>query len=467
MKAERRRSDEKPHFQPVTLINGQNRVFEAGTLIFGEFTLINNVRGWKRRSQRSETMSDGVGSVICPLLETGPGNLRNSEASVIELNDGRLLLAYTHFYADADDFGAGDIRGKLSEDGGRTWSKPFLIHPNTARYNTGRLALLHLPEMKNAGGHWPSVIAMVYVDLNDLYHFQIAMTTSIDSGRNWSTPININPTGMLGHVCQRGDGVIVTRAGRIVVPAYAMFAGTCASFMFLSDDRGNTWRRSSGEIAVQISQDGHRIGISDFEEPAVAQLRDGRLICFGRTRMGQIYQSFSSDDGMTWSDPTPTGLASSYSPSSLKVIPSTGDLLCVWNQVSGQEVADGLGRMRMSCAVSKDDGESWTHFQNLESLDDTVRVEPEDAGGDSVSELHAIQRRLALKVGGTKTRYPDEVTARYPRWPGYISNDYPSVLFTRGGNVVFTYGASDYETAGLTVGLKIVVRPVSWLYEGE
>ena len=32
--------------------------------------------------------------VVCPLWETGPGNLRNSEGAVIELLDGRLLLAY-------------------------------------------------------------------------------------------------------------------------------------------------------------------------------------------------------------------------------------------------------------------------------------------------------------------------------------------------------------------------------------
>ena len=410
-------------------------------------------------------MGPEAGTIICPLQETGPGNLRNSEGAVIELRDGRLLLAYSHFYADADDFGAGDIRGKTSRDGGRTWSKPFLIQPNSARYNTGRLSLFRLPAISDGYVTRPDLLGLVSVDTNDFYHNRILLRTSIDEGLSWSSPVQINDTGTLGHICQRGDTVLVLRGGRILVPAYGMFGGLCASFLYSSDDRGNTWRRSRGEISLELSEEGRKIGNADFEEPAVVELRDGRLFCVGRTRMGQLYQSRSDDGGLTWSGPTPTGLASSYSPASLKTIPTTGDILCVWNQVSGQEIADGLGRMRLSCAVSRDDGETWEHFQNIESLDDTTRIVPEDQTTDAVSELQAIKERQALHMQNTRTRYPESVTSRYPRWPGYIHNDYPAVSFTRNGNVIIIYGASDYETAGLPVGLKLLVRPIDWLYE--
>ena len=57
------------------------------------------------------------------------------------------------------------------------------------------------------------------------------------------------------------------------------------------------------------------------------------------------------------------------------------------------------------------------------------------------------------------------MTRRYPRWPGNIHNDYPSIAFTSTGNVIIIYGASDYETAGLTIGLKLVIRPVEWFYQ--
>lgn len=414
-------------------------------------------------------MSDFIDQIVCPLRETGPNNLRNSEAATIEMHDGRLFLAYTHFYAAAADYAAGDIRGKISADGGRTWSQPFMVRPNTARYNTGRLALIRMPNVHVGSGHGAEAevqrpLGLIYVDLNEFYSHRMYLTTSIDETRSWSSPIQINPDATIGHTCQRGDTVVVLRSGRILVPTYSMFAGLCASYMHYSDDGGVTWQRSLTELSVELEGDSGRIGNADFEEPAVAQMQDGRLLCFGRTRMGQLYQSFSENDGLAWTRPEPTGLASSYSPASLKTIPFTGDLLCIWNQVSGREIADGLGRMRMSCAISKDNAGTWTHFRNLESLDDTTRIEPEGAT-DAVSELHAIMERDALKGEATRTSYPDEITSRYPRWPGYVHNYYPSASFTGTGNVLITYGASDYETAGLESGLKLVIRPIDWLYE--
>ena len=32
-------------------------------------------------------------------------------------------------------------------------------------------------------------------------------------------------------------------------------------------------------------------------------------------------------------------------------------------------------------------------------------------------------------------------------------------------DVVMVYGASDHETAGLTIGLKFIARPIDWLYD--
>jgi len=51
----------------------------------------------------------------------------------------------------------------------------------------------------------------------------------------------------------------------------------------------------------------------------------------------------------------------------------------VWNQGSGQEITTGLHRHRLSCAVSRDDGQSRENFKNLESLDDVTMVTPPPA----------------------------------------------------------------------------------------
>jgi len=412
-------------------------------------------------------MGRNIDKIICPLRETGPGNLRNSEGAIVELKDGRLLLAYTHFYADADDRGAGDIRGKISEDGGETWSKPFIIEANSARCNTGRLSLLRLKPYFDGYHTLPGYLAHIYVDLNSFYYYRVFFKTSIDEGKTWSAPVQVNDSGTLGHICQRGDTALVLSTGRILVPVYGLFGGLCASFMYYSDNAGDTWQRSLGEMSVKFKDGKRVVAFANFEEPAVAELRDGRLLCFGRTSTGRIWQAFSEDKGVTWSEPEPTELASSYSPASLKTIPTTGDLLCVWNQAAVEEIPHGFGRMRMSCAVSKDDGKTWEHFQNLESLDDRVRIEPPPlgAGLDAESEEIIIERRKALAMNVPPHQAPKEFTDKYPHWPGYCWNDYPSTCFTSDGNVAIIYGASDNETAGLTIGLKLVVRPIDWLYE--
>ena len=413
-------------------------------------------------------MTDEIEMIVCPLKETGPGNHRNSEGAIIELNDGRLLLAYTHFYENADDVAPADIQGKLSEDGGRTWTPPFQIRPNNARYNAGRLGLLKLGG-ENLGEQRsiPSEIALIYVNLERPCQNALYFTTSRDGGANWSREVTINPLPTYDMLCQRGDTPLVLKSGRIVVPVYAALGDLCASFMFLSDDHGVTWHRGTGEIAIRIKQGARTVAFTHFEEPAVAPLRDGRLLCLGRNMTGRFYQSVSEDEGETWSEAEPTDLATSYSPCSLKTIPATGDLLCVWNQASAEEIMIGLGRMRISAAVSTDDGKTWSHFKNIESLDDRARIDPPTTGEmtDAVSEQYVIGGRMALVGKGTTPEQPPEVAARYPRWPGYIHNDYPSVGFTSDDRVMIIYGADDWQRTNLLSGLKLRILPVDWFYK--
>ena len=50
-----------------------------------------------------------------------------------------------------------------------------------------------------------------------------------------------------------------------------------------------------------------------------------------RTGLGRIYQSFSSDAGVTWSTPEAANPPAPMSPALIKRIPSTGHLLIIWN----------------------------------------------------------------------------------------------------------------------------------------
>ena len=97
-------------------------------------------------------------------------------------------------------------------------------------------------------------------------------------------------------------------------------------------------------------------GHSALYEPVVTELKDGwlRMVC--RTLMGRFYEVLSEDGGVNWSIPRPTEIASSDSPCFIRRVPSKGDLVMIWNQISGEEILRGLKRSRICVAISSDGG---------------------------------------------------------------------------------------------------------------
>ncbi len=132
----------------------------------------------------------------------------------------------------------------------------------------------------------------------------------------------------------------------------------------------------------------------------------------------------STDGGQTWTPILPSDLASSYSPPRLRRIPSTGDLLCVWNQVSRDEIKRGYRRGRLSTAISRDSGASWERFKTIEvsdGMEDVERVVPQEP----------ITPVVGLPDVGT---LPE----------GFATFDYPNVWFA-GDKVYLTYHRSWVE----------------------
>ncbi len=106
---------------------------------------------------------------------------------------------------------------------------------------------------------------------------------------------------------------------------------------------------------------------------------EGQLL-FARSKCGRLVQSYSMTQGEIWHSILPTELASAAAPPMLVQIPSTADLLCVWNQVSGEEIRRGWHRGRLTAAISKDSGLTWVNFKTLElqeGMDDVARIAPE------------------------------------------------------------------------------------------
>jgi Neuraminidase (sialidase) len=277
--------------------------------------------------------------VVCP---AGPGNPRNSEAAIAVLKDGTLLLAYSRMQGGADD-AAGDIAGKTSSDGGRTWSDPFVVQRNDGRQNVMSACLLRLQSGK---------IGLAYARKNSDADCALLWRTSSDEGKTWSGEVLVSPPW--GYGATGPDVVIQLKSGRLIAPDYRTTDWTVdprmRGYVCRSDDEGQTWSHAEPITAPE--------GRS-LEEPCVVELKDGRLLMYIRTKSGPIYQCFSSDQGVTWSVPEPSPLVHPTSPMQLRRIPSTGDLLCIWNNSTTH-------RYPLTAAVSRDEGVTWEHFRDLE-----------------------------------------------------------------------------------------------------
>ena len=344
---------------------------------------------------------------------------------------------------------------KTSNDHGRTWSETFAVKETDGSeiplaQNTAHLSLLHLKSGRLGIVHGGPVSRP---GRDGTVHFR----TSEDSGKTWSKAIPIDP---IFAVC-RTQAARVLSSGRIVVPVMKWISpytgrnsedennNLCYSWVYYSDDEGQTWSRSLSELLVIL--DRGRSGYTHFEETVLEELPDKTLLMFGRTELGRPYQSTSNDEGISWTSPEPVQLASSYTPSTLIRIPSTKDLLVAWNQTSTEEMLTGLNRHRLSTAISKDEGKTWTHFRNLESLDNRTQIEPPT--GEPA--IYRMENYAYLQPVDRD---------RYPRAPGCVRICYPTVSFVDDEATFaydYGYGVGEFKSRSST---KVKIVSLDWLY---
>ena len=300
--------------------------------------------------------------------------------SLVELKDGSLLAN----------------NGRVSTDGGLTWNEPLPLGEGVsgnglARLQSGALAL-------TSGEH---------------------IWLSKDEGKTWDQSVELFPK-MVGGPHHLGDEMIQLRSGRLLYPAYVSFSGMhpelkyedvssygiwngqriqveghghlpeiYVTYIAYSDDEGKTFSLAEGNhgrpnalmgwFNEEGIPNGHQ-GVTGFGEVTAAETKDGRVLLFGRPLVNRIVYSYSNDGGETWSAVLPTELANSISPPRLRRIPKTGDLMCVWNQVSQEEIQRGYRRGRLSVAISEDSGATWGNFKTIEvseGLEEIERIPPE------------------------------------------------------------------------------------------
>ena len=287
--------------------------------------------------------------IVCPYSAS---NLRNSEGDLIELSDGRILLGWSQFIGGHEDHSTAHIGGKISDDGGYTWSEPFILQPNMGKQTTMSLSFLRVDDS----------ILMFYLVKEDINTDCICyMRKSKDEGQTWEEPYKIFTDP--GYYVVNNARVILTSRNRIIIPAayYTNIRqGNSFGICYYSDDGGISWHRGKGRVYLENSKTG-------IQEPGLVELKDGSLMMIIRSDRGYIYKSRSCDHGDTWSEPEATPLVSCISPATIKRIPNTDKLLIIWNPNVFGKNASWRDRWPLCSAISKDEGDTWENIKFLET----------------------------------------------------------------------------------------------------
>lgn len=280
---------------------------------------------------------------------------RNSEGDIVSLENGTLCLVYTRFSSGGNDNDKAEIVARKSMDMGKTWSGDKVLVRDEGLENVMSVSLLELDNEE---------LLLFYLRKNAIDDCILYVRRSSDGLKTLSKPIRAIPAD--GYHVVNNDRVVQLTSGRIVIPAAyhqnvnGRFHAGAICRIFYSDDNGKSWQPDKTPIDEVASQE------LILQEPGVLELEDGRLWMWMRTNKGYQYQCFSSDQGLTWSEPESSPLASPKSPASIERMPWNGTLLAIWNDHSNWHLYREGKRTPLCMSVSDDEGKSWCKSRVIE-----------------------------------------------------------------------------------------------------
>ena len=324
--------------------------------------------------------------------------------------------------------------GKLVGD----WSPNKLVlvasHDGGKNWETDKVSVFQEPV------RGPNITSPSFLRLSDqevLFFFNsngMWYKRSTDNTKTWGNPVRLPYFGdpVYGGSDMAAEHPVLLKSGRIVLPYYYLQGDQCANGKYsgyvsplYSDDNGRTWKRAN-RITVR-ARDWWLGGLGDrssnpnmcfvAEEPAVVELKDGRLFMLIRTYAGWYYKSYSKDQGATWSEPVNSGIPAPGAIPTLRRIPSTGDLLLIYNHGEPEEINGAWPRHTLAAMISRDEGKTFSSMRVL--------------------------------VGGKD--FPGKITM-------------PAVTFL-GNDAVIFYGKSPSKLNSYDWVRQIV--PIPWFYEGD
>jgi predicted neuraminidase len=159
----------------------------------------------------------------------------------------------------------------------------------------------------------------------------------------WPLELSICPTGFMTK-----NKAIKLSSGTILLPVYD--ERTTTPFVLRSADGGKSWR-IYGETTTAYGC---------AEQPTLVELPTGVVFMLLRTNKGEVWKSYSVNQGLTWTSAEPTDLPNPNSGIDMVQTPK-GRIVLVMND-------DRRSRHRLVAVVSEDQGLTWGSKQVIHDV---------------------------------------------------------------------------------------------------
>lgn len=309
-------------------------------LLFALFSLIANSQNKNTKTSKEEIaftnlfsseMKEGVSCYRIPALVTAP--------------NGDLIAAIDERIPSCGDLKwSNDINIVIrrSTDNGSTWSNIERI----VDYPLGQSASDASMIVDEITGEIFMFFNYMNLDTEkDVYYLK--MTSSKDSGRSWSTPIDL--TSQITKPEWQKDFKFITsgrgtqtKSGSLIHTIVNLEKGL---FLFKSDDHGKTWNLIDTTI-------------KPTDESKVIELADGTLMINSRlNNLGHRYIHTSKDGGLTWSSSPDTQLVD---PSCNASIIRYSKNILLFSNLNSEK-----NRENLTVKYSYDEGKTWSKGKTI------------------------------------------------------------------------------------------------------
>jgi len=305
-----------------------------------------------RFAEGPENLRSADHTLVGYIRQATPQAPRVSEGDFLVLPDGRLLAVYTLYYnGEGWDTSPARIVGSISNDGGRSWSEPWVV-ADRDEGSEGNVMSASLLAAQNGD------LLLVYFDRTPAMKGKgMVLRRSSDLGKTWSPRTIVTPHDRSSHNVANNACLLRLSTGRIVLACREMVDGIRWPYACWSDDDGRTWTAGNRVPDPGLSESEKRG--QNVNEPSICELADGRLLMTMRSIAGGQFFSWSADQGRTWTKPVLSPLRGACGPAIVRRIPGSADILAIW--------AYGLGgRTPFVSAVSSDGGKTFKHLKLLE-----------------------------------------------------------------------------------------------------